>query len=238
MMILSNLPPNMTEGCDVKYIGDRDKLGLSKDCPVKTMRKCFAYVEEKANDIGVLIVVDEDMFLMEEYLTKKFADNKLRYCVERIIGCSCKRRIWSLLIGYLLKEVGREAPVFHMGNFSTGRNDVKKYIAKPGRRQDLVVSYKLVKGYEAEFIINVSNRKEFMSRSFGNVVDLKFDFYLGLCLVVDAILNEAVIIDDKKYHDCAKELDRRKLDFSSKPGTYSYSLPCVLALCLLAHRQK
>ena len=146
----------MTEGREVKILG-------GEDCdPLLAFDESFKYLSSKSQDDGVLI------------LTYNFSSEALKF--KSKIKCNCNdRSILRIAFAFLLQKVGRDQPLFHFENFTSGREQVKMHITNPKPKQDLVFDWSLANGYEAEKVIHCSKSKRQISRASMEGVILRYD---------------------------------------------------------------
>ena len=159
MYMNCNLSANMTEGSEVKKIGNVDYD------PLQALKECFAYLSSKGPDDGVLILTS---------LREWYSERKLR----KDLKCKCKDEIGifqRIAFVLLLQELGREEPLFHLQNFTSGRERIKMHMTNPKQKQDLVSDCTLAKGYESEKVVTINLTKQHLSRASIVGVDLDFD---------------------------------------------------------------
>ena len=188
-MVNSNLPPNMTEGSDVKVIDSKD---LSVE---EAISECFEYIKSKVSNDGVLFIVEN-----LSYYTQR---------LEKLLECQCKNKIFPIIMDYLLEKEGRPSPVFHVNEYSSGKEKVKNWMINSPENQDAVVERDLAKGIERHVVVVFDDSHfspEFISRSNGIAILCKIDWFLSTLCLVDSILRD-------KNHDCESMLDRN----SSRP---------------------
>ena len=130
--------------------------------------------------------------------------------------CKCRYEyFFAIVIDYLLEQAGRASAVFHCTSVSSGEDAIKNYLERPQPKQDLVVTKVLAKGYEAEFVMNLSKDPEYFSRSCGYNMTVECD---GLSRSFNG-----PILDHLKYenmgrrHDCDLMFDR---EYRNAQGMY------------------
>ena len=150
----------MTEGSEVKTFGTEWETD-----PFQALKECFAYLSLKGQDDGVLILV-----YFNEYYETKFKND---------LKCQCKDEfgiLTRIAFALLLQELGRDVPLFHLDNGTSGREIIKTHMTKPKPKQDLVCDSFLAKGYESEKVITCNSaKKEDLSRASIVGVEAKYD---------------------------------------------------------------
>ena len=189
-MVNSNLPPNMTEGSDVKVI-DNENLPIDK-----ALSECFEYIKSKVSNDGVLFIVENLSYYAQQM-------------VEKILKCQCKNKMIPIIMDYLLEKEGRPSPVFHFNKYSSGKEKVKNWMINSPENQDAVVENYLAKGIERQVVVVFGDSyfiPEFISRCNGIAILCKMDWFFSISCLVNSILGD-------KNHDCEMMLDRN----SSRP---------------------
>lgn len=134
-----------------------------------------------------------------------------RIKVPKNINCPCKDKFFIIIIDYLLEKSARRAPIYQCFTHDSGSNALDLYMSDPKPKQDLVVSKDLAKGSEAEYLMNLTDDPEYISRSCG------FLFEIGMDLSFASWSLQNIITLDKS-HKC--EL---MLDWVSRPQNFFLS---------------
>ena len=152
----------MTEGSEVKKFVHED--------PLLALEACFKHFSSKGQDDGVLILT---------YFCSTVTDMETEE-LRKELRCKCKHKkeiLPRIAFALLLQELGRDEPLFHLENFTSGKERIKLHMTNPKPKQDLVTDKYLAKGYEAEKVIicNLGYEKEHLSRASIYGVEVEYD---------------------------------------------------------------
>ena len=126
------------------------------------------------------------------------SENKV---AKSLLKCpNCKSKIHALMIDFELELLGRPPPLFYLIDHSNSEDEIIKWITGEERKQDLVVSYQVLSGFENDIMIDLAFNAEMTSRTSALMIRVQFNFILH-CVGI----NESILSED---HCCQKIMER------------------------------
>ncbi len=199
LMLESDPPPNLMEGLEPILIetdatASMDyflKLALDKVLPSCSSR-------------GLIIVINDGLMYQEH--VKHFSKQ---------LTCDCKFLGQVLSLDQALEKNNQAQPLFQTTLYQSPESDIVQWINGTNRQKPLVVSHELIKGFEAETIIDMNNQVAVSSRaSVTFIAGLKHFF--KQFMFAQHVINQLIA---NPNHDCGKIVSRseRQIAFKLDP---------------------
>ena len=176
----SMMASNLVQGTEIKEFGWQEITGLCDSIKKATV--------DMPTDSYALFVIDDSDFQPENQTLK-----------SQLKCENCKHLIHALIAKNAINICGRKDPLFHLIHYSSPENEIKQWINGLKREQDLVVSYNFIKGFEHEFIVDLTNDIGITSRCSGQIIKITFNV-----LLEGIILSETLL---KSVHVCSEILN-------------------------------
>ena len=89
------------------------------------------------------------------------------------IRCECKNKLNVIATDIAIELAGRPSPIYHCVDYSSHCIEKVKEWISGKKKQDLVVSFELMKGFEDPLIIDLAGHPVVSSRSSSKLVKVK-----------------------------------------------------------------
>ena len=175
----SSVPSNMAEGrCNI------EKFGVGQMKPLhELLQQAFERIPR--GKFALIIIQDRPVYS--------------NHAVKALVHCQCKDMIDVVTMDVAMQAIGRPPPTYHCIHYTSGQDDVKAWISGQ-RNQDMVVSYELIRGFENDFILDITNSLEIISRCSAQLIKVVANPFLDLMCVHEGIL--------KGDHECQDMMTR------------------------------
>ena len=185
----------MVEGCEIKRIG----VGETKPL-YKLLKEAFAFIPK---DVQALIAIDDRPFM------------PINQVMKNMIKCPCKHLILALTFDVGYELAGRDSADVYLLDYET------KTKVSPGddRKNDLMASIELLRGYEHPFIIDTTNIIAISSRASSKLMKIKPNLFLDMLFVFYKLLSGD--------HSCQDIMSRE-----SRPKIAPYSFSSLIGKSL------
>ena len=187
----STLPSNLAEGSITDFGLDRMEL-LPQVCQQ-------VFQKFKGNQYALIIINDDPNLPVNQFMRSR-------------IQCQCRDKIAVLPIDVSFQSNGKTQSVFlALGH----QSNPEKLLAWTGgkRKEDMVVSFELMKGTEHNLVIDLSDSFDASSRSMAHVIKINSNPVLDMEWVIQNLLTPD--------HDCNEILNwgvRKKISSASMSG--------------------
>ena len=209
----SNLPSNLTEGCQIESFG----LGEFKSF-FENLDKAF---DKLPRGSSAVIVIDD-------------RQTPLNIALRSMIKCQhCRDLISVLTIDVALAKLGKKA-LYHCLHYSSPEQWVKEFLSGQREGEILVASFELMRGIEHPFIIDTTNDYTIFSRTSSKLVRIISNMFLDMMAVTEQLLKD-------ERHQCQAMMEREsrpQIDLSissSIGGFFNFFFPSIISkiLCFL-----
>ena len=196
----SKLPSNLTEGCQIEYVGLGEFKSLNE-----IMEKALKKLPKGSSAI---IVIDDRPI------------KSLNKAVRSTIKCQrCRDLIMVLTTEVALAKLGIKA-LFHCIHFSSPEQWIKEFMSGLREEEILVVSFELMRGIEHHFIIDTTSTYDIRSRTSAKLVDITSNWFLDMTAVAEQLLKD-------NQHQCQAIMERESrpeidLSITSLIGEFFY----------------
>ncbi len=182
LMHLAEVPPNLVDGFEPDRI-DTDSL---VDFLSTAIGKC-----PKNRKLAIVLY---DGLNFQSYAKEYLSSNE---------GCECKNRLMAYAVDLALEAINCPRPLYHTIFYQSPQSEVVEWIKGKTKDQILVVSYELIKGFEADVVVDLLDATEVLSRCSTTYVSWLRENTSDL---VQHIFNKLKDID----HDCSKLMERNQ----------------------------
>jgi hypothetical protein len=195
----SKLPSNLTEGCQIEYLGFKEFKSL---CEI--MEEALKKLP-KGN--SAIIVIDDRA-------------TALNNAVKATIKCQhCRDLIVVLTIEVALAKLGKKV-LFHCIHFSSPEQWIKEFMSGLREGEIMVVSFELMRGIEHQFIIDTTSTSDISSRTSAKLITIYSNWFLDMTAVAEQLLKE-------NQHQCQAIMERESrpeidLSIASLIGEFFY----------------